>query len=128
MPEKNGRLSAINPATEERVEKIPATSCEDVGRAVEAAPRGQRKWREVSGLERAKLFHGISRSLRDHAGMDADAAPLGGLCVSGVGRESGHEELETFQGSKHFHTDPRVEKKEWLYPYDRGDGSGQRVM
>jgi acyl-CoA reductase-like NAD-dependent aldehyde dehydrogenase len=67
MPENNGRLSVINPATEERVEEIPASSREDVGAAIQAARRGQREWREVSGLERAELFHGISRSLRDHA-------------------------------------------------------------
>jgi acyl-CoA reductase-like NAD-dependent aldehyde dehydrogenase len=67
MPENNGRLSVINPATGERVEEIPASSREDVDAAIQAARRGQREWREVSGLERAELFHGISRSLRDHA-------------------------------------------------------------
>jgi acyl-CoA reductase-like NAD-dependent aldehyde dehydrogenase len=59
---------------------------------------------------------------------DNDAAPFGGQRGSGVGRELGREGLEAFQESKHVHIDPRVEKKEWWYPYDRGDGSGQRVM
>jgi acyl-CoA reductase-like NAD-dependent aldehyde dehydrogenase len=67
MPENNGRLSVINPATGERVEEILASSREDVDAAIQAARRGQREWREVSGLERAELFHGISRSLRNHA-------------------------------------------------------------
>jgi acyl-CoA reductase-like NAD-dependent aldehyde dehydrogenase len=128
MPEDNGRLNVIDPATEERVEEIPASSREDVGRAVEAALRGQRKWREVSGLEHTELFHGISRSLRNHDDKDNDAAPFGGQRGSGVGRELGHEGLDTFQESKHVHMDPRVEKKEWRYPYDRGGGSGLRVM
>jgi acyl-CoA reductase-like NAD-dependent aldehyde dehydrogenase len=128
MPENNGRLNAINPTMEERVEEILASSREDVGATVEAARWGQWERREVSGLERAELFHGLSRSLRNRADTDNDDAPFGGQRGSGVGRELGHEGLETFQESKHFHTDPRVEKKEWLYPYDRGDGSGQRVM
>src|SRR5215210_1581213 len=67
MPEKNGRLSVINPATGLTVEEVPVSSREEVGAAVENARRGQKEWRGVSGLERAELFHGISRSLRDHA-------------------------------------------------------------
>src|SRR5215210_6175723 len=59
---------------------------------------------------------------------DNDAAPFGGQRGSGVGRELGREGLEAFQESKHVHIDPRVEKKEWWYPYGRDDGSGQRVM
>ncbi|MGH3085979.1 MAG: aldehyde dehydrogenase family protein [Rubrobacteraceae bacterium] len=48
---------------------------------------------------------------------DNDAAPFGGQKGSGVGRELGREGLEAFQESKHVHIDPRVEKKEWWYPY-----------
>jgi acyl-CoA reductase-like NAD-dependent aldehyde dehydrogenase len=59
---------------------------------------------------------------------DNDAAPFGGQRGSGIGRELGREGLEAFQESKHVHIDPKVEKKEWWYPYGRGDGSGQRVM
>jgi betaine-aldehyde dehydrogenase len=59
---------------------------------------------------------------------DNDAAPFGGQRGSGIGRELGREGLEAFQESKHVHIDPRVEKKEWWYPYGRDDGSGQRVM
>ena len=67
MPEKNGRLSVINPATGMTVEEVPVSSREEVGTAVENARRGQKEWRGVSGLERAELFHEISRTLRDHA-------------------------------------------------------------
>jgi acyl-CoA reductase-like NAD-dependent aldehyde dehydrogenase len=59
---------------------------------------------------------------------DNDAAPFGGQRGSGIGRELGREGLEAFQESKHLHIDPKVEKKEWWYPYGDGDESGQRVM
>ena len=59
---------------------------------------------------------------------DNDAAPFGGQKGSGIGRELGREGLEAFQESKHVHIDPKVEKKEWWYPYGEGDESGQRVM
>jgi len=59
---------------------------------------------------------------------DNDAAPFGGQRGSGIGRELGREGLEAFQESKHVHIDPKVEKKEWWYPYGKGDESGQRVM
>ena len=59
---------------------------------------------------------------------DNDAAPFGGQKGSGIGRELGREGLEAFQESKHVHIDPKVEKKEWWYPYGSGDESGQRVM
>ena len=58
---------------------------------------------------------------------DNDAAPFGGQRGSGIGRELGREGLEAFQESKHVHIDPKVEKKEWWYPYGKG-GGGQRVM
>ncbi len=50
---------------------------------------------------------------------DNDAAPFGGQKGSGIGRELGREGLEAFQESKHVHIDPKVEKKEWWYPYGR---------
>ena len=59
---------------------------------------------------------------------DNDAAPFGGQKGSGIGRELGREGLEAFQESKHVHIDPKVEKKEWWYPYDRGDEPGQRTI
>lgn len=59
---------------------------------------------------------------------DNDAAPFGGQRGSGIGRELGREGLETFQESKHIHIDPKVERKEWWYPYGRNDETGQRVM
>jgi acyl-CoA reductase-like NAD-dependent aldehyde dehydrogenase len=59
---------------------------------------------------------------------DNDAAPFGGQKGSGIGRELGREGLEAFQESKHVHIDPKVEKKEWWYPYGGDEAEGQRVM
>jgi acyl-CoA reductase-like NAD-dependent aldehyde dehydrogenase len=59
---------------------------------------------------------------------DNDAAPFGGQKGSGMGRELGREGLEAFQESKHVHIDPKVEKKEWWYPYGPGEEPRQRVM
>jgi acyl-CoA reductase-like NAD-dependent aldehyde dehydrogenase len=59
---------------------------------------------------------------------DNDAAPFGGQQGSGIGRELGREGLEAFQESKHVHIDPKVEKKEWWYPYGPGEEPGQRTM
>src|SRR5215210_2879113 len=59
---------------------------------------------------------------------DNDAAPFGGQKGSGIGRELGREGLEAFQESKHVHIDPKVEKKEWWYPYGGDDDPGQRTI
>ncbi len=59
---------------------------------------------------------------------DNDAAPFGGQKGSGIGRELGREGLEAFQESKHVHIDPKVEKKDWWYPYGPSDEPGQRTM
>ncbi len=59
---------------------------------------------------------------------DNDAAPFGGQKGSGIGRELGREGLEAFQESKHVHIDPKIEKKEWWYPYAKDDEPGQRTM
>src|ERR687889_631129 len=59
---------------------------------------------------------------------DNDAAPFGGQKGSGIGRELGREGLEAFQESKHVHIDPKVEKKEWWYPYGKDDDPGQRTL
>ncbi|HEU4847879.1 MAG TPA: aldehyde dehydrogenase family protein, partial [Rubrobacteraceae bacterium] len=64
---QNGRLKVVNPATGEGIEEIETTSREDLDKAAQRARRGFKEWREVSGLERAELFHEIASNLRGHA-------------------------------------------------------------
>jgi betaine-aldehyde dehydrogenase len=71
MPD-NGHLTVINPATGESIEEIETSSREDVDRAAEVAKRGFSEWRGYAGLDRAEVFHEISRSLRDAAGELAE--------------------------------------------------------
>jgi len=63
----NGRLSVVNPATEESIEEIPTTSPEELDAVAERAKRGFEEWRGFAGLDRAEVFHEISASLRGHA-------------------------------------------------------------
>jgi acyl-CoA reductase-like NAD-dependent aldehyde dehydrogenase len=63
----NGRLSVVNPATEESIEEIVTTSREDLDRAAEKARRAFTEWRSFAGLDRAELFHELASKLRDHA-------------------------------------------------------------
>ena len=63
----NGRLSVVNPATEESIEEIVTTSREDLDRAAEKARRAFAEWRNIAGLDRAELFHELASNLRDHA-------------------------------------------------------------
>jgi acyl-CoA reductase-like NAD-dependent aldehyde dehydrogenase len=63
----NGRLSVVNPATEESIEEIVTTSREDLDRAAEKARRAFTEWRSFAGLDRAELFHELASTLRDHA-------------------------------------------------------------
>jgi acyl-CoA reductase-like NAD-dependent aldehyde dehydrogenase len=64
---QNGRLKVVNPATGEGIEEIETTSREDLDKVAHRARRGFKEWREVSGLERAELFHEIAGNLRGHA-------------------------------------------------------------
>ncbi|HZF59877.1 MAG TPA: aldehyde dehydrogenase family protein, partial [Rubrobacter sp.] len=63
----NGRLDVLNPATGERIEEIEITSRENIDRAAENAKQGFRDWRGYAGLDRAEVFHEISRALREAA-------------------------------------------------------------
>ncbi|MBI2604983.1 MAG: aldehyde dehydrogenase [Deltaproteobacteria bacterium] len=48
---------------------------------------------------------------------DNDAAPFGGMRLSGIGRELGEEGLDAFREPKHVHLDYVMEAKPYWYPY-----------
>ena len=64
---QNGRLSVVNPATEESIEEIPTTDRGQLDETAERARRGFEEWRGFAGLDRAEVFHEISASLRGHS-------------------------------------------------------------
>jgi len=49
---------------------------------------------------------------------DNDAAPFGGMRLSGHGRELGIEGLDDFREAKHILIDYKLEKKRYWFPYD----------
>ncbi len=51
---------------------------------------------------------------------DNDAAPFGGMRLSGMGRELGIEGLDAFREPKHVHMDYRIEAKSYWFPYNWG--------
>ena len=64
---ENGRLSVVNPATEENIEEIATTGRGELDAVVERARRGFEEWRGFAGLARAAGFHDISAHLRGDA-------------------------------------------------------------
>lgn len=65
-------LDIINPATEEAVDAIPAASEADVDRALEAADRAWRSWREVDAWTRSATLRKAADLVRDRADAIAD--------------------------------------------------------
>jgi acyl-CoA reductase-like NAD-dependent aldehyde dehydrogenase len=62
--EKEETLEVINPATEEVFAKVPKASKEQVKGALEAAEKAQRKWEDLSPLQRAKFLFKIAELIR----------------------------------------------------------------
>ena len=72
-PSSNEWLDNINPAnTDEVINQLPASSTDDVDRAVEAALRAQKKWRKVPTPERAEVVFEAHRILRERTDEFAD--------------------------------------------------------
>ncbi len=69
VPASDGaRREIINPATEERVDAVPVATTEDLDRALEAADRGWREWREVDVWTRSAAMRRVAEWIRERAG------------------------------------------------------------
>ncbi len=75
VPSETGRMMPVtDPATGERVGKVPEASAKDVSKACEAAATAFSSWWRVPAAERARLLHAAAAGLRDRS--DALASKL----------------------------------------------------
>jgi succinate-semialdehyde dehydrogenase/glutarate-semialdehyde dehydrogenase len=68
------RMSILNPATEEVVDSVPVATAADLDRALAAADRAWRVWREVDVWTRSAALRRVALGIRERA--DAFAAVL----------------------------------------------------
>jgi len=68
VPASDGaRREIINPATEEPVDTVPVATAADLDKALEAADRGWREWREVDAWTRSAALRRIADWIRERA-------------------------------------------------------------
>jgi len=60
-----GELPIIDPATEARVDRVPRATADDLDRALAAAERGWRVWREVDAWTRSATLRRVAAWIRD---------------------------------------------------------------
>ncbi len=60
-------MDSLNPATGERLARIPHAGPDDVDAAVEAAARAQEDWRRMGGHGRARCLYALARSVQRHS-------------------------------------------------------------
>lgn len=68
VPSSDGaRLDIIDPATEEKVDSVPVATEADVEKALAAADRAWRSWREVDAWTRSAALRRVAQLLRERA-------------------------------------------------------------
>lgn len=65
------RHTVVNPATGETLGELPLASAEDLDRALDAADRGFREWRQADVAVRGNILRGVAKLLRERAGTIA---------------------------------------------------------
>jgi succinate-semialdehyde dehydrogenase/glutarate-semialdehyde dehydrogenase len=68
--------TVINPATETALGELPLVDANDLDRALDAAERGFRRWRQADPNERAAVLRGAAERLRERADSIARHATL----------------------------------------------------
>ncbi|MBM3463427.1 MAG: aldehyde dehydrogenase [Armatimonadetes bacterium] len=62
----NGKtIDVINPATEEVINQVPSGTREDAEKAVEAANRGAKEWRHMTGVQRGEVLHEVAQRIHE---------------------------------------------------------------
>lgn len=61
------RLPVIDPATEEAIDSVPRATAADLDRALAAADRAWRSWREVDGWSRSAVLREAARLVRERS-------------------------------------------------------------
>lgn len=64
--ESSGRLSIVDPVTEQQITETPDGNASDVDRAVAAARRAQREWGATTPRQRSELLHRIADVITDN--------------------------------------------------------------
>lgn len=79
----NAMVELFNPADETAIMEVCEGSTEDADRALQAARRAQKGWREQSAVERGEVLHSFRRKIMEHI------EPLARLLTMEVGKPLG---------------------------------------